>query len=288
MTETNPTKTIKTLVKDIQTVLAHGVEINEDQGREFGNALAKIIIEKLSPSNRKPNDALRMSNLGAPDRKLWYTVNEPEMAEPLDADTYLKFLIGDVYEAVLLFLARAAGHTVTHEQVEVEVNGIKGHPDALIDGELTDVKSASGFGMNKFKRNELVHNDPFNYIFQIKGYLGALQDDDALKVKDVGHFLVGDKSSGELVLDSYKLEASKAEVEAIVERKKSIVALSDPPPRCYPSVPDGASGNMKLGTECSYCVFKKHCWPEARVFAYSNGPRYLTKVVRLPDVPEIK
>lgn len=281
-------KTIKTLVTDIQTVLRHGVEISEDQGREFADALAKLIVEKLNPKNREKTDALRMSNIGAPDRKLWYTVNKPETAETLSADTYLKFLIGDIYEAVLLFLAKTSGHRVTHEQFEVDVLGVKGHPDALIDGELVDVKSASGFGMNKFKKNELLTNDPFNYIKQVAGYLAAMENEEDLRNKSTGHFLVGDKSSGEVVLDSYQLETSRADLEAFVEHKKSVVASDTVPPRCYPAVPDGASGNMKLGTECSYCVFKKTCWPELRAFAYSNGPRYLTKVVRQPDVPEIK
>ena len=66
--------------------------------------------------------------------------------------------------------------------------------------------------------------------------------------------------------------------------------LADPdtpiPERCYPDIPDGKSGNMKLSVPCSYCSFKEHCWPELRTFIYSNGPRYLTKVVRTPDVYE--
>jgi hypothetical protein len=45
---------------------------------------------------------------------------------------------------------------------------------------------------------------------------------------------------------------------------------------------------MKLGTGCSYCAFKKHCWPGLRGFAYSGGPRYLTNVVKTPDVPEFE
>ena len=56
------------------------------------------------------------------------------------------------------------------------------------------------------------------------------------------------------------------------------------PNRAFSDVPDGKSGNMKLGTQCSYCEFKKVCWPDLKTYIYSSGPRYLTKVVREPKV----
>ena len=53
-------------------------------------------------------------------------------------------------------------------------------------------------------------------------------------------------------------------------------------------VADGKSGNMKLAVGCSYCPYKKVCWPNVRGFAYANGPRYLVEVVNEPQVPEIE
>jgi len=47
------------------------------------------------------------------------------------------------------------------------------------------------------------------------------------------------------------------------------------------------SPNMKLPMMCSYCDFKKTCWPNLRSFAYSGGPVHLVDVVNEPDVPEI-
>jgi hypothetical protein len=64
------------------------------------------------------------------------------------------------------------------------------------------------------------------------------------------------------------------------------------PTRCFEGIPDGKSGNMKLGVNCSYCAFKAPCWADAndgeglRLFIYSTGPRWLTEVEREPDVPE--
>ncbi len=49
---------------------------------------------------------------------------------------------------------------------------------------------------------------------------------------------------------------------------------------------------MKLSVGCSYCAYKNDCWSDAndghglRKFIYSKGPRWLTKVVSEPNVPE--
>lgn len=64
--------------------------------------------------------------------------------------------------------------------------------------------------------------------------------------------------------------------------------MSGPKPeRAFQPEPDGKSGNMKLGLQCSYCNMKHACYPNLRTFIYSNGPRYLTTVVKTPDVPEV-
>ncbi len=38
-----------------------------------------------------------------------------------------------------------AGHEVTDEQKEVELEGLKGHIDCKINGRVVDIKTASGF-----------------------------------------------------------------------------------------------------------------------------------------------
>ncbi len=49
----------------------------------------------------------------------------------------------------------------------------------------------------------------------------------------------------------------------------------------------GKSGNIELDVRASYNDFKWECFPHLRAFKYSGGPTFLTKVERLPDVPEI-
>ena len=72
-----------------------------------------------------------------------------------------------------------------------------------------------------------------------------------------------------------------------IKHVKKLVELPTPPEVCYESIADGKSGNQKLAVGCSYCSYKKQCWPAVRGFAYSTDPRFLVEVVNEPKVPEI-
>lgn len=225
-----------------------------------------------------------MSNLGTPClRKLWYTVNKPELAEPLSGPVRLKFLYGDLIEELILFLASVSGHSVTERQGELDIFGIKGHRDGKIDGILVDVKSASGYGFRKFEQHLELEGDAFGYITQLAAYKAADGD-----VSDrLGAFIAVNKETGEICVDEHK-ELPTEEIPFIIRKAKAGTSLPEPPPRDFTEEPDGKSGNQKLTTVCSYCQWKATCWPEIRGYSYSTGPRFLTKVVREPDVPEFK
>lgn len=271
-------KTIKTLISDIQSRLTSGKPFDAETVDQFSHNLAKKLANRLSEERGKPS--LRLSNLGTKcDRKLWYSINHPELAEPLSPSTRLKFLFGDILEEVVLFLARAAGHNVEREQEEVEINGVKGHLDAVVDNELVDVKSASSFSFRKFKDGGLKSDDPFGYLDQLGSYGAALG-------KDRGHFLAVDKALGHLCLDTH--EVGKKDYAKLVDQKRQLLSQTTPPPRGYADEPYGESGNRKLGLSCSYCPFKLVCWPGLRIFQYSRGPVFLTRVDRQPEVRELK
>lgn len=280
------TKTIDTLVEDIEKVLVDGIDGDNDELiTKFGLTLASVISKRLIREERKPT--LRFSNIGQPcDRKLWYELNEPEKAEPLRAETYLKFLYGDIIEELMLFLAELAGHEVKGRQEEQEIEGIKGHRDAIIDGVLVDVKSASSYSFKKFKEGKLSEDDPFGYIPQLLSYLEASQKDEVLEEKDRAAFLVVDKTLGHITLDFHKRQPEHNWPE-FFNQKKEIVKQENPPERCFEPEPFGKSGNLKLGTNCGYCAFKTSCFENLRAFKYSYGPVYLTEIVEEPRVPEI-
>ena len=279
---------IKTLVDDIYKLFTEDHTVDDKNLYHLSYKLVNVIKKRIDTSNKERQGRLRMSNAGKPcERQLWYEVNTPELAEPLPPEAHIKFLYGDILEEILLFLAVEAGHKVEGEQDELEINGVKGHRDAILDGATIDVKSASTYSFNKFKFGLSPNEDGFGYLDQLGQYNYAGQSDDKVTVKDKAYFLVIDKTLGHITLDEHK--TSGKDYSEFIEHKKKIVSLQEPPKRAFMVEPDGKSGNMKLGFQCSYCPFKKTCWPSMRTFLYANGPRHLVTVKREPkDIYEVK
>lgn len=283
------TKTINKLVEDIYSLLGSGKVVNDDDVKSLGHAMAGHITNALK--KREPvKGQLRASTIGQKcDRKSWYQYNTPELAEEPSPWAKLKFLFGHLHEELTLFLAEQTGHTVVHRQTEVEVDGVPGHPDAVVDGVILDVKSASSRGMDKFRGNKLETDDPFGYLDQLDFYRCAMVDSPDVTNKEDIAFLACDKEMGHLVLDTYTRNDDHLHLtKKLIEHKKDVVNLPEPPPRGFMDEKDGQSGNKKLCMECSYCDYKHSCWSGLRTFLYSGGPRFLTKVVREPDVPEVR
>ena len=157
--------------------------------------------------------------------------------------------------------------------------------DCVIDGEVVDIKTASGFAFKKFRDGTLAEDDAFGYMAQLAGY------EQAEGTKN-GGFLALNKESGELAMfkpDNFDKPNIKKKITDI----KKAIKLPNPPDKCYDDEPDGKSGNMKLARGCVYCRHKFECHSDAndgkglRVFKYSTGYRYLTQVPKPPNVIEV-
>lgn len=276
---------IHTLIPDIQHL------ITKKDGwftQEISDALAKEISLRLSAqlgaANRTPT--LRLSQMGPKcPCALWHSIHSPHLAESLPPWAEVKFAFGHIIEALTIALAKAAGHEVTGEQDVLSVDGIIGHRDCVIDGCVVDVKSTSSFGFAKFKDGSLAQNDSFGYLDQLDGYLVGSQHDDLVRTKDRGYLLAIDKTLGHMCLYEHKVR--EAHIKERIKHYKEIVSYNRSPTCQCGTVPDGKSGNLKLDIKASYSSFKHVCFPYLRTFLYSDGPRYLTKVVRIPDVPEV-
>ncbi len=231
-----------------------------------------------------------MSSIGQPcARRLWYQTNLKATTSH-SASTSFKFLYGDVIEDLVLALAKAAGHSVEGQQDELVIEGIKGHRDAVIDGVTVDVKSASSYSFEKFKKGLSESDDSFGYLTQLPSYVKAAENDPLVTDKEGGAFLVVDKVDGRICLDyhNFKEEGSLDEVEKFFKHRIDMSSKTTPPSRGFNPQPEGKSGNMALGFNCSFCEFKEVCHPGLRKFNYKPRPKYLTKVVREPKVEEIK
>ena len=283
-------KTLDTLVEDIYNLFEpeKDIELNEEEVDKHLDSFAKSIKETMKNIlNEKPRERrnLRLSAIGKPARQLWYDKNTKETPEPLQPHTRIKFLYGHLLEDLLIVLSRIAGHEVTEQQKEVNVNGIKGHQDCMIDGVLVDCKSASGRSFEKFSKNKLYSDDPFGYIAQISAYAEGNGVNEAA-------FLVIDKQHGNICLtDVHSLEMINAKER--IDYLKGVMEQDNPPDRCYDDLPDGASGNRKLAIGCVFCAHKRECWSDAnngqglRAFKYEKGTTYLSHVAKEPRVQEI-
>ena len=283
-------KTIDTLVEDIYNLFEPSI-INqisekdlEKHLKEFTKSVTnniKIVLNEQPKKKRK----LSLSSIGKPTRQLWYDRHSNSEARPLAPSTRIKFLYGHILEDLLILLSRVAGHTVTEEQKQVEVEGIKGHQDCKIDGVLVDCKSASGFAFKKFANNRLADDDPFGYIAQISAYSEGNGVNEA-------YFLAIDKQHGNIALTRvHDMEMINAKER--VQYLKGALDSKTVPDRCYSDIPEGVSGNRKLAIGCVFCPHKRECWSDAnngqglRAFKYEKGPTYLTQVSKEPRVEEI-
>tara|TARA_A200000159_G_scaffold85758_2_gene79313 strand:+ start:162 stop:1019 length:858 start_codon:yes stop_codon:yes gene_type:complete len=283
------TKTLDTLIQDIYSTLEKGVDVSQPSVQEALDEVGSLVREAtetvLREGERTGASNLRLSQIGKPDRQIWYGV-QGEDGEPLNGQTRIKFLMGHVLEALLICLTKVSGHTVEEAQDTVEVEGVLGHQDCVIDGVLTDIKSASAFGFKKFKENRLADDDPFGYIAQISAYATKNNRDEAA-------FLAIDKNSGELAVTRVH-ELEMIDAPARVRHLKGMVQSETAPSRCYNDTKDGESGNRKLAIGCVFCPYKKKCWADAnggaglRAFKYSNGVRYMTQVAKTPNVEELE
>lgn len=275
-------KNLSSLPEDIYKVLEGKSLFDPSVISRFGDTLQDILSKRLTQEDWIPT--LRMSNLGRPLRQLYYELNGFE-GEKIEGKTLVKFAYGDICEALVIALAEASGHEVSRFQEEVSVDGVLGHIDLVLDGVLVDVKSCSSYSFSKFKDGTLFDEgqDAFGYVGQLCGYAHAL--------KLPAAWVAFDKVSGEIcILDLPQTLVDSYNVQEKIAEARSVVGSSTVPERCYPSVPDGKSGNMKLQTGCSYCSHRFVCWSDSnngeglKVYYYANGPRYLSVVTREPKV----
>jgi hypothetical protein len=199
--------------------------------------------------------------------------------EEMTYNAILRFLIGDLVECAVMAILKGAGVKIVEAQgrCELDVGGehVQGTLDLIIDdpvdGEkVWDVKSASPYSYTqKFAKgyDNLKEDDPFGYLMQ--GHLYAES-----KGKDFGGWIVVDKSSGEIQFvqapddqtedrDHYISEAGKV-VEALMSNFKYKKPPIEPVDEAFTLQGERiVTGNKLLAKNCTFCGYRKHCWPKA-------------------------
>lgn len=283
-------KPLNTIVPDIYGLLENlsngePLPITEEALDATMASMKEAILHWATPRPRDTDFTVRMSNVGKPSRQMWFEKRDPKGRGSVDGATQIKFLYGHILEEIVLMLVRMAEHNVTDEQKEVTVNGIVGHMDCKINGQVVDVKSASKFAFNKFVKGTLADDDPFGYLGQLAGYEKA-------EGTGGGGFLVINKESGELCM-YVPDDLDKPNIDTKIHTLLNELKLDTPPELCYTPTPDGKKGNMQLPKGCTWCKYKYECHKDAndgaglRTFKYSTGYKYLTHVEAEPKVDEI-
>ena len=239
----------------------------------------------------KPRDEfrLRMSNIGRPTCQLWFEKNDPEDKTPLPPHFLINMIIGDIVEAVFKGLLRAAEVDFKdNDNVTLKLKDgteVKGEYDMVLDGKVDDVKSASPWSYkNKFNSLEtLAKSDSFGYVSQLVGYAEAAG-------VDVGGWWVVNKANGEFkYVDANDVD--KGAVMESIEDTVEYINEDKPFERCFEAVPEThfrkPTGNLKLGSECSFCSFKHKCWSSIQtrtaVMSKAQNPPMVDYVLLSPE-----
>lgn len=241
---------------------------------EFARDCREVLEKQF---DRNPEWRLRMSGLGRP---LCQQVQGRDgKDEEMTYNAILRFLIGDLVECAVMAILKGAGVKIleAHTPCQLDLGGetVQGTLDLIMDDpvdgtKVWDVKSASPYSYaQKFSKGyeNIKEDDPFGYVMQ--GHLYA----EAQGI-DFGGWIVVDKSSGEIQFveapddqkDDREEYLSKAaqRVEALMSNFKFKEPPMEPEVETYRR--DGKpheTGNLLLNKSCTFCGYRKHCWPKA-------------------------
>jgi len=217
---------------------------------------------------------IRMSGLGRP---LCQQLMERDgFEEDMDYNSVLRFLFGDITEAIVMLILRESGCKIVdyQKEVDLEIDGskIKGTLDVILEDEMGvqkvwDIKSASewsfrqkyGGGYEKMKEDDL-----FGYLMQGHLYGEALG-------MPFGGWIVVNKSSGEIAVVEAPEWQEEDRKEYMKDAKRRVSILTDPEskvkkfPTEFELYRKERTGNKVLAKPCTFCGFRKHCWPNAQL-----------------------
>ena len=245
----------------------------EDLIEQFGEDCKDSLRKQLSS---RGDFRVRMSGLGRPlcQQKMEKKGHTQEMAY----NDIMRFLMGDLVEAVAVFVMKAAGVNVvdTQRQCELELagNNVKGTLDIILDDgqeKVWDIKSTSPWSFdNKFSGrggyDVIKEDDPFGYIMQ--GYLYSEAQD-----MPFGGWIAINKSSGEWDFveapDDQKedreayLADARSRVESLEKDDTFKIPFEETDESYTLKGEKIFTGNKLMPKTCTFCSFKEKCWPKA-------------------------
>lgn len=246
------------------------IKITDEMIDKYVEQFREALVKQTTP--REDEFRLRMSNIGRPSCQLQQDAMGSEK-ERMPYNHWMRMVIGDCVEILTRMILELSevdvssdGDQVTLNVKDAEIAGTS-DIDITVDGKqkVYDIKSASQYMFrNKWSGGfqSLYHDDEFGYVGQLYGYADA-QD------KDVGGWIVVDKSSGEIKV--VEVDATEEQEKIIRTNREYVVDLivNDRPfLPCFTPEEEffnrKPTGRTVLSKTCSWCQFKLKCFPEAR------------------------
>ena len=242
----------------------HGkTKMSESTIKQVANDVAEALQRQFG-GGKKGDFRFRMSNVGRPACQLWYEKNKPEVALPKPTTFVMNMMLGDIVEAVFKGLLKEAGVKYEDtEKVSLDIGdtSINGSYDIVIRDAVDDIKSASDWSFrNKFQSYEsLASGDSFGYVGQLAGYAAA-------SGKKAGGWWVVNKANGDfkyVPADGLDVDTELVKIEENIDK-----ALSDDLERCFEPEKETfngkETGNLVLNKGCTFCSYRKACWPDMK------------------------
>ena len=264
----------------LDRAIKEGIDLDPDLIEEFKNNCGDALVKQLSRGRGKYT--LRMSGLGRPMCQQWH--DKHESPKEIQYNSIMRFLFGDIIEAIAMVILKSSGVNIQSEQEKVSLNldvcKLEGTLDVVIDNKVWDIKSASPYAFSKKfggefgGYNKVKEDDTFGYLMQ--GYLYS-----KAKGMDFGGWIVVDKASGEWAVceaPDYQEEDSDTQLsKAKVNARRMI--KDEPLKKEFKDKEETfrvqygkrkgevvSTGNRLMHTVCSYCDYKLQCWPTAQMF----------------------
>ena len=260
--------------------------MSDETAKQIAEDVRQAVLRQFGDSGKR-DFKLRMSNVGRPTCQLWFDKNKPETALPRPTTFVMNMMLGDIVEAVFKGLLTEAGVEYgDSESVSLNIgeHTINGTYDLTIDGAVDDVKSASDWSYrNKFESFETLRDgDAFGYVGQLVGYAKAT----GLKP---GGWWVVNKANGSF---KYVPATGVDEEKEMLNIRKTVKTVdTNKFKRCFGPVEETfrgkATGNKMLCKECSFCDYRKACWPKLKelpaVKSQAKQPKIVSYVELTPE-----
>ena len=237
--------------------------MSEETANRIAEDVRQAVLRQFGESGSR-EFRLRMANIGRPTCQLWFEKNKPETALPRPTTFVMNMMLGDIVEAVFKGLLTEAGVEYgDSENVSLDIgeHTINGTYDLTIDGAVDDVKSASDWSYrNKFASFETLRDgDAFGYVGQLVGYAKATG------LKPGGWWVVNKANGSFKYVPSTGIDSEKEMLKLL----STVKTVDDNTfKRCFEPVEETfrgkPTGNKVLAKECSFCDYRKECWPHLK------------------------